>query len=67
MEGKRPINGNDVYLTIDIELQKAALNALEVTIEEIIAKADNEKNFGDANAAVAIVIDVDTGEFGLCQ
>lgn len=66
VEGKRPVNGNDVYLTIDIELQKAALNALEVTIEEIIAKADGEKNFGDANAAVAIVIDVDTGELLVC-
>lgn len=66
IEGKKPVNGNDVYLTIDIELQRASLDALAVTIEEIIAKADGTKNFGDANAAVAIVIDVDTGELLAC-
>ncbi len=66
IDGKKPVNGNDIYLTIDIGLQKASLDALAVTIEEIIAKADGEKNFGDANAAVAIVIDVDTGEVIVC-
>ena len=66
IEGKKPVNGNDIYLTIDIKLQKASLDALDVTIEEIISKADGTKNFGDANAAVAIVIDVDSGELLVC-
>lgn len=66
IEGEKPVNGSDVYLTIDIDLQEAALNALEITIEEIKAKADYEKNFGDANAAVSVVLDVDTGEVLAC-
>ncbi len=66
IEGENPVDGADVYLTIDLDLQEAALDALEVTIEEIIAKADFEKNFGDANAAVAVVQNVNNGEILAC-
>ena len=65
-EGQQPINGSDIYLTLDMTLQETALDALEITIEEIISKADGTKNFGDANAAVSIVLDVDTGEVLAC-
>lgn len=49
---KEPIPGRDVYLTIDIELQKAAEKAL----------AENVRMFGDAHAGAATVIDPDKGQ-----
>ncbi len=61
---KEPIAGNDVYLTIDIDLQRAAEKALLDNIEEIHRKAEEsgEKNNGeDANAGSLTVVDVNTG------
>lgn len=56
------IPGNDVVLTIDLRLQKVAMESLKQNIELIKSQADNKKNFGDANAGAAVAIDVNTGE-----
>lgn len=56
------IPGNDVVLTIDSRLQKAAVESLRQNIELIKSKADNKKNFGDAFAGAAVAIDVKSGE-----
>ncbi len=61
---KEPVAGYDVYLTIDVELQRAAEKALLDNINYIHEKADasGEKNNGeDANAGSLTVVDVNTG------
>ena len=57
-----PVPGNDIYLTIDLNLQRTAYEALATAIKKIASQQDNEKNFGDANAGAIIVEDVKTGE-----
>lgn len=57
-----PIPGNDVMLTIDTKLQKIALESLERNINWIKSQADGVKNFGDAFAGAAVVLDVNKGE-----
>ena len=49
---KEPISGNDVYLTIDIELQIAAENSLKETVDSLA--------YSDSGAVVAL--DPDSGE-----
>jgi penicillin-binding protein 2 len=56
-----PVPGNKVYLTIDLELQKVALESLKRNMEEIRGK-EHKKNFGDADAGAVVVMDVKTGE-----
>lgn len=56
-----PVQGNDIYLTIDLELQKVAVNALKAGIDRI-KNIKDKKNFGDANAGAVVVMDVNTGE-----
>lgn len=60
--GIRAVNGKDVYLTIDMELQKVAMDSLRRNIGQIAGMADGKTNFGDANAGAAVVMDVRTGE-----
>lgn len=57
------IPGDDVYLTIDTNLQKVAMESLARNIELIRNKktVNNTNNFGDANAGAAVVLDVNTG------
>ncbi len=56
-------NGNNVVLTIDIELQMAVEHALAETIEDMQKNKSKYPNGdGDANAGAAVVIDVKTGE-----
>ena len=60
-----PIAGNDIYLTIDIELQRAAERALKDNIDYIHALSEeNESDLDgeDANAGAITAIDVRTGE-----
>ena len=57
-----PVQGNNVVLTIDYELQKVAMESLERNIELIKKRKDNRRNFGDAYAGAAVAIDVNTGE-----
>lgn len=62
---KEPVAGQDVYLTIDIELQMAAEIALKNNIDTIVAEAnadDIELNGEDANAGAMAAINSNTGE-----
>lgn len=56
-----PQPGEDVYLTIDLDLQKIAVESLERNIAQIRRSTDR-KNFGDANAGAVVAIDVKNGE-----
>lgn len=58
---RAPEQGKDVYLTIDLELQKVAVESLKANIERI-SKMGGKKNFGDANAGAVVVMNVNTGE-----
>ncbi|MBE6588046.1 MAG: hypothetical protein E7647_06500 [Ruminococcaceae bacterium] len=61
---KEPKPGQDVYLTIDINLQIAAENALKSNIELIVANGeadDRELSGEDANAGALSAIEKDTG------
>lgn len=53
--------GSDIVLTIDMKLQKAALESLEKNIGEIRTKG-GKNNFGDANAGAVVALDVNSGE-----
>ena len=57
-----PIAGKDLYLTIDLNLQKAAHDSLSANIKDIASRADEKYNFGDCNAGSIIVTDVKTGD-----
>ncbi|MBN2884132.1 MAG: penicillin-binding protein 2, partial [Clostridia bacterium] len=54
--------GYNLRLSIDMDLQRVAMESLEKRISEIRSKYDGEANFGDAHAGAAVVIDVKTGE-----
>ncbi len=56
------IPGNDVTLTLDINLQKVATESLSRNIDEIKKRADYKQNFGDAFAGAVVAMDVNTGE-----
>lgn len=56
------IPGSDVILTIDTNLQKAAMESLARNIESIKNVKGDKVNFGDANAGSAVALDVNTGE-----
>lgn len=62
IDGYDEIGGDDVTLTIDMELQNVAMKAMEDTIATIISKYDGEINYGDASAGATVAIDVKTGE-----
>lgn len=53
--------GADVYLTIDLTLQQAAVESLQRNIERIRLMG-GRKNFGDADAGAVVAISVHTGE-----
>ncbi len=68
---KKSIKGTDVYLTIDLELQKTAEEALEHALEKIRTAGTFESIYGNykygrryqnANVGAAVAIDVKTGE-----
>jgi penicillin-binding protein 2 len=56
-----PIPGQDIYLTIDLNLQKASYEAIERNIE-IIREKEHKKSFHDANAGAVVAMNVKTGE-----
>ena len=69
IEGRPAIPGSDIVLTIDMDLQKAAIESLERNIEIIrtadfngYVTTDSKVNFLDAEAGAAVAIDVNTGE-----
>ena len=62
---KEPVAGNDVYLTIDIDLQMTAEDALRdnITLIRDTAIAGGEEHTGeDASSGAAVAVDPDTGE-----
>ncbi len=62
---KEPVAGQDVYLTIDIDLQMVAETALKNNIETIVAQgvaSGNELNGEDANAGALTALNSKTGE-----
>lgn len=59
--------GNNVALTLDLDLQTVAEKSLESTIEQIRIKGRNSrKNGADAKGGAAVVIDVNTGGILAC-
>lgn len=65
-----PKKGNDVYLTIDLELQKTAEAALKQALEQIQAGGTFKSEYGDynysktfknANVGAVVAIEVETG------
>lgn len=56
-----PIPGQDIYLTIDLNLQKAIYESIERNLE-IIRNKEHKNNFHDANAAAVVAMDVKSGE-----
>jgi len=52
--------GDDVILTIDLNLQKVALDSLQRNIEKI-STMGGKNNLGDANAGAVVALDVKTG------
>ncbi len=62
LSGLDEIQGNNLNLTIDMDLQRVAMESLERTIEEIRSKYDGRVNYGDAHAGAAVAIDVKTGK-----
>ena len=61
---KEPIAGKDVYLTIDINMQMIAEQALAENILQIRSEANPSKALTgeDASAGALVVEDIDTGE-----
>jgi len=69
IDGRPAMPGSDVVLSIDMELQRAAVESLERNIEVIrtaefngYVKTDSKVNYKDAEAGAAVAIDVQTGE-----
>jgi len=61
---KEPVAGNNVELTIDINLQRAAEDQLAETVAQLRSNADAPGH--DAEGAAAVVIEVETGEVLAC-
>lgn len=62
---KEPIPGNDVYLTIDIDLQITAEDALKdnvTVIHQLAAETKGEFDGEDASTGAAVAVDPNTGE-----
>jgi penicillin-binding protein 2 len=56
-----PKPGQDIYLTLDLNLQKTALDSLERNIQ-LIREREHKDNFHDANAGAVVAMDVNSGE-----
>lgn len=56
-----PVAGNDVHLTIDIDLQIAAEDGLRENVAYVVERANGEEDRGaNANAGAAVVMDPQT-------
>ena len=58
LESQEPVPGNNVILTLDLELQKIAEESLAETISNM---STNSESLG-ANAGAVVVVDVNSGE-----
>lgn len=70
-EEVKPLKGDDIYLTIDINIQKSAENSLRGTIISLQNGKDFSSEFGfqhynkdgsNSNSGAVVAIDVNTGE-----
>lgn len=59
--GTQPVAGYDITLTIDVNLQKIAMESLKKNIEYIKSHAKND-NKGDADSGAVVMLDVKTGD-----
>ncbi len=59
--GREAAAGSDVMLTIDLRLQKVAVDSLKRNIDYIKSNP-KDKNKGDADSGAVVMIDVKTGE-----
>ena len=59
---KDAVAGSDIYLTVDLDLQKCALESLISNVEKVKSEADNDRNFGDCVGGAVVVMDMKTGE-----
>lgn len=59
---RAPVNGRNVSLTIDLDLQIACEKALEETILEIRTAGQTAENGRDADAGCIVAMDVNSGE-----
>lgn len=66
IESEPAISGNSVFLTIDIDLQRAASEALKEAIDDIYAHSGERGHGADVSGGAAVAIDVTTGEI-LCM
>lgn len=77
LEEKKPIPGDNIYLTLDLKLQKVAEEALEQTLKELSRGGTYKSQWGDfkfgihraknrpyykANSGAVVAIDVKTGQ-----
>jgi penicillin-binding protein 2 len=62
LETNPAMPGSTVKLTLDMNLQKVAMDSLKKNIDIIKSQADGKKNFGDAKTGAAVAMDVNTGE-----
>ncbi len=61
-EAEKAENGNSVYLTIDLDVQKAAEKALKETVADIYSHHEDRGYGADVAGASAVAIDIRTGE-----
>ena len=61
LSGKPAIPGHDVVLSIDMNLQRVAIESIERNIK-LIREKGGKSNFKDANAGAAVAIDINSGE-----
>ncbi len=69
VEGKEPIAGNNVEITIDIDLQKVAEDALAEVMNYYTDPEQNTSTTGDgldAEGAAVVMMEVKTGEILVC-
>ena len=59
---KAPVNGRNVNLTIDLDMQLACETALEETVYAISSNGKEAQSGRDADAGSMVVIDVNTGD-----
>ncbi len=59
---REPVAGRDVWLTIDIDTQIAAENALKENIIDIAESASSQYRGSDANAGAVVATDPNNGE-----
>lgn len=71
ISSEKPVPGRDVYLTIDLELQRVAEQALQQALKKISVGGTFQSEYGNygysktfrnANAGAVVAVDVHTGE-----